>query len=104
MADGASRDRRPDPRRGLRRSPATSSARADGSDLLVALAYFGFFLNLFNLMPVGILDGGAIWRSTRWLWLGGGTREGDRLGVLFAGTAVLLAFGAYAAYLPQHRL
>ena len=28
------------------------------SDLLVALAYVGFFLNLFNLIPVLPLDGG----------------------------------------------
>ncbi|HLM35076.1 MAG TPA: site-2 protease family protein, partial [Gaiellaceae bacterium] len=35
------------------------------SRLLQALAYFGFFLNLINLIPLGILDGGAVWRSTR---------------------------------------
>ena len=40
--------------------------------LVLALAYFGFFLNLFNLIPVGIFDGGAVWRSARWLRLGGG--------------------------------
>jgi len=28
------------------------------SDLLLALAYFGFFLNLFNLLPIVPLDGG----------------------------------------------
>ena len=78
--------------------------RADGSSLLVALAYFGFILNLFNLLPIGILDGGSIWRSTRWLWLGGGREKAIVSGVLFAGTAALLALGAYAAYLPQHRL
>ena len=33
----------------------------------LALAYFGFFLNLFNLIPFGIFDGGAVWRSARWL-------------------------------------
>ena len=31
---------------------------ASGSDLLVALAFVGFFLNLFNLIPVVPLDGG----------------------------------------------
>ena len=31
---------------------------ATGSDLLVALAFTGFFLNLFNLLPVVPLDGG----------------------------------------------
>src|SRR4029450_13569171 len=29
-----------------------------GSDLLVALAFVGFFLNLFNLIPIVPLDGG----------------------------------------------
>ena len=78
--------------------------RASGSDLLLALAYFGFFLNLFNLLPFGPLDGGAVWRSTRWLWLGGGRGKALVSGLLFVGTAVLLAVGAFAAYIPQHRL
>jgi Zn-dependent protease len=78
--------------------------RSEGSDLLVALAYFGFVINLFNLLPVGILDGGAVWRSTKWLWLGGGREKAIVSAVLFAGTAALLAAGAFAAYLPQHRL
>ena len=30
------------------------------SDLLRALAFIGFFLNLFNLLPVVPLDGGRI--------------------------------------------
>src|SRR5262245_110998 len=78
--------------------------QADGSDLLIALAYFGFVLNLFNLLPFGILDGGAVWRSTRWLWYGGGRDKAIVAGVLYAGTALLLAIGAFEAYLPQHRL
>jgi Zn-dependent protease len=78
--------------------------RANGSDLFVALGYFGFVLNLFNLLPVGILDGGSVWRSTRWLWFGGGREKALISGTLYAATAVLLAVGAFAAYLPQHRL
>jgi Zn-dependent protease len=78
--------------------------QANGSDLLIALAYFGFVLNLFNLLPLGILDGGAVWRSTRWLWYGGGRSKAIVSGALFVGTAILLALGAYEAYLPQHRL
>jgi Zn-dependent protease len=35
-------------------------ARHSGSDLLLALAYAGFFLNLFNLIPVSPLDGGRV--------------------------------------------
>jgi Zn-dependent protease len=35
-----------------------------------ALAYTGFFLNLFNLMPVGFLDGGRIVTAlSPWMWL-----------------------------------
>ena len=80
------------------------AARSDGSDLLMALAYFGFFINLFNLLPIGILDGGAVWRSTRWLWVGGGRGKAQISGALFVCTALLLAVGAIATYLPQHRL
>lgn len=36
------------------------AADATGSDLLLALAYSGFVLNLFNLIPVSPLDGGRI--------------------------------------------
>ena len=78
--------------------------KADHSQLLVALGYFGFVLNLLNLLPLGILDGGAIWRSTRWLWLGGGRGKALAAGAISAGTAVLLLVGAFAAYVPQHRL
>lgn len=35
-------------------------ARSAGSDLGLAVAYSGFFLNLFNLLPVSPLDGGRI--------------------------------------------
>jgi Zn-dependent protease len=35
-------------------------ARETGSALLMALAYAGFFLNLFNLIPLSPLDGGRI--------------------------------------------
>jgi Zn-dependent protease len=40
--------------------------------VLIALAWFGYFLNLFNLTPVGMLDGGRIVTAmSRWLWLPG---------------------------------
>ena len=35
-------------------------ARATGSTMLLALAYTGFFLNLFNLIPVSPFDGGRV--------------------------------------------
>src|SRR3984893_13993816 len=40
--------------------------------IFFALAWFGYFLNLFNLTPLGMLDGGRIVTSiSRWLWLPG---------------------------------
>src|ERR1017187_2524728 len=45
---------------------------ATGNLMFRALAYTGFFLNLFNLAPVGILDGGRIVTAlSPWLWLVG---------------------------------
>jgi len=45
---------------------------ATGNPMYRALAYTGFFLNLFNLAPVGILDGGRIVTAlSPWLWLVG---------------------------------
>jgi Zn-dependent protease len=41
-----------------------------GHLLFRALAHTGFFLNLFNLMPVGFLDGGRIVTAlSPWLWI-----------------------------------
>jgi Zn-dependent protease len=77
---------------------------ARNSDLLVALGYFGFVINLINLLPFGILDGGSVWRSTRFLWRGGGREKAIFSAVLYGSTALLLAIGAMAAYIPQHRL
>jgi len=78
--------------------------QAQNSDLLTALGYFGFVLNLINLLPFGILDGGSVWRSTRWLWRGGGRDKAIVSAILYGSTALLLAIGAIAAYIPQHRL
>ena len=40
--------------------------------LWAALAYSGFFLNLFNLAPIGFLDGGRIVTAlSPWLWIVG---------------------------------
>lgn len=43
-----------------------------GDQLFGALAYSGFFINLFNLAPIGFLDGGRIVSAlSPWLWLVG---------------------------------
>ncbi len=39
-----------------------------GSYWLLYLAYVGFLLNAFNLLPIGILDGGAIVRGISATW------------------------------------
>jgi Zn-dependent protease len=45
---------------------------ATGHPLFHALAYVGCFLNLFNLAPVGFLDGGRVATAlSPWLWLVG---------------------------------
>ena len=42
---------------------------ATNSDMFRALAYVGFFLNLFNLLPVVPLDGGrAMAAMAPWMW------------------------------------
>lgn len=81
------------------------------SDLLVALAYTGFLLNLLNLVPVWILDGGQIYRAWKVLRHGGGRpdpAEARRLGWivlgLTLGTAALLVAGMIVAHVPQSRL
>jgi Zn-dependent protease len=75
-----------------------------GSELLQALAYVGFFLNLLNLLPFGIFDGGAVWRSARLLRVSGGQSKAVVTYVLYGATALALVIGMVAAHVPQHRL
>jgi Zn-dependent protease len=81
------------------------------SRLLLALAYAGFFLNLFNLLPIGFLDGGFVIRSFRLLRRGAGARDparARRLGwtvaAIYGGVAAALVVGMVAAHVPQDRL
>lgn len=47
-------------------------AHMTGNHMFMALAYTGFFLNLFNLAPIGFLDGGRIVTAlSPWLWIVG---------------------------------
>jgi Zn-dependent protease len=74
-----------------------------GSSLLIALAYFGFFINLFNLLPVVPLDGGrAAAAMSPWMWFIG-------FGVLVAlaflnpGNPILLIIVIFAGFQTYHR-
>jgi len=55
-----------------------------GNPMFGALAYTGFFLNLFNLAPIGFLDGGRIVTAlSPWLWL---------VGLVIAGLLMVVQF------------
>jgi Zn-dependent protease len=74
------------------------------SPLLQALGYVGFLLNLFNLIPIGFLDGGSIWRSIRTMRLGGTPGKATTIMLVYFGLAALLLAGMVGAHVPQHRL
>jgi Zn-dependent protease len=105
---------------GLAAAACWAAGSLIGSPLLHALAYAGFFLNLFNLIPIGFLDGGAIWRSYRLaraepmvplehggaaaLLPGAGRDRALVILTLYIGLGVLLVLGMWATHVPQHRL
>jgi Zn-dependent protease len=78
-------------------------AAAGGSQLLAALAYAGFLLNLINLFPAGWFDGGAVYRAFKQA-----RRDGSGaafpIGVLYVTLVLLLVAGMWATHVPQHRL
>jgi Zn-dependent protease len=74
------------------------------SALLQALGYVGFLLNLFNLLPIGFLDGGSIWRAIKTMRLGGTPGKATAVAIVYFGLAVLLLAGMVGAHVPQHRL
>jgi Zn-dependent protease len=44
----------------------------NGETIFLVLAFFGMFLNLFNLLPILPLDGGrAVGALSRWVWVAG---------------------------------
>ncbi len=88
---------------GLAAAVCYAAAVQTGSNLLSALAYVGFLLNLFNLIPIGIFDGGAMWRSYQFMRLKGDPRAPLVL-ALYLGTAVVLVLGMWVSHVPQHRL
>jgi len=74
-----------------------------GSSLLMALAYFGFFINLFNLLPVVPLAGGrAAAAMSPWMWfLGFGVLVA--LAFLNPGNPILLIIVLFAGFQTWHR-
>jgi Zn-dependent protease len=94
-------------------------ADARDSQLLMTLAYTGFLLNLFNLIPIGFLDGGAIARAALEAWrmpviqFEGGipmrALQPDRgravaIWLLYLGLVAVLAYGLWKTHVPQTRL
>jgi Zn-dependent protease len=92
------------------------------SRLMLALAYAGFLLNLINLVPIGILDGGAVWRAIQVARRvpafgdelavaapyggipGGGRDRANQIMFLYVTLIVLLVLGMIATHVPQSRL
>jgi Zn-dependent protease len=95
------------------------------SNLFRALAYAGFMINLINLVPVGILDGGSVWRSIRLARHsvpappgqelamgstypiaipGGGPSRAMQIGILYGLLVTLLVLGMVLTHVSQHRL
>jgi Zn-dependent protease len=104
---------------GLGAAACWAIGHAESSQLFTTLAYTGFFLNLFNLIPVGFLDGGAIARAASAAWrepvveYAGGVpmrvAEPDRgravaIGLLYLLLVLALVYGMWHAHVPQHRL
>lgn len=74
--------------------------------LWLLIAFLGFVLNLFNLLPIGMLDGGRISAAvTKWMWVFGGAavvykviQQPNPLIILIA---VLAAFQVYASIIRE---
>jgi Zn-dependent protease len=77
---------------------------SSGSQLLQALGYVGFMINLLNLIPIGFFDGGQVWRSARLLLHAGDRTKAFLAWTLYFGTALALALGMWASHVEQHRL
>ncbi|MFZ0977198.1 MAG: site-2 protease family protein [Solirubrobacteraceae bacterium] len=73
---------------------------ATGNDLWRALAFTGFFLNLFNLLPVVPLDGGrAMAAMAPWMWFVGFTAM-IPLAIIFPNPIIwlILVFAGFETY------
>jgi Zn-dependent protease len=94
-------------------------ASANDSQLWFTLAYTGFFLNLFNLIPIGFLDGGAIARAFTEAWrmpviqFEGGVPvrafAPDRtrayvIATMYLALVIALIYGMFETHVAQNRL
>ena len=95
-----------------RRAPRALSPRSARTPTSCARSRTpGFLLNLLNLAPIGILDGGHVLRSWRVLRAGGGASTPARarqramvVALVSLATAAALIAGMVAAHVPQDRL
>lgn len=74
--------------------------------LWLLIAFLGFALNLFNLLPIGMLDGGRISAAvTKWMWVFGGAavvyKVIDQPNPLIIIIAVLAGFQVYASIVRE---
>jgi len=53
---------------GLGAAAVWAVGEARSTAWLVVLANIGFLLNAFNLLPIGFLDGGTVWRAVTETW------------------------------------
>ncbi len=77
-----------------------------GNPLYLLIACVGFILNLINLLPLGLLDGGRISAAiTKWMWLIGGAvviyKTVRQPNVLMIVILILSMFQVYAAILRE---
>lgn len=74
--------------------------------LYLLIAFTGFVLNLINLLPVGMLDGGRISAAvTKWMWVFGGAVLTYKVirqpNVLLIVILILAAFQVYASIMRE---
>ena len=77
-----------------------------GDPMYLFIALLGFALNLFNLIPIGMLDGGRISAAvTKWMWVLGGAavvwKVFDQPNPLTILIAILAAFQVYASIVRE---
>ena len=77
-----------------------------GNPLYLLIAFVGFGINLLNLLPIGMLDGGRISAAvTKWMWVFGGGflvyKVYKQPNPLLIAILVLAAFQVYASILRE---